>query len=37
MLMTAYQSAEQGKTLSFPPRGIDQFVPAVAKGEWKGR
>jgi predicted dehydrogenase len=37
MLMTAYQSAEQGKTLSFPPKGIEQFVPAVAKGEWKGR
>jgi predicted dehydrogenase len=36
MLMTAYQSAEQGKTLSFPPKGIDQFVPAVARGEWKG-
>ncbi|MGQ0647646.1 MAG: Gfo/Idh/MocA family protein [Gemmatimonadaceae bacterium] len=36
MLMTAYQSAEQGKTLSFPPRGIDKFVPAVAKGTWKG-
>ena len=37
MLMTAYQSAEQGKTLSFPPKGIEQFVPQVAKGEWKGR
>src|SRR5436309_4838283 len=37
MLMSAYQSAEQGKTLSFPPKGIDQFVPQVAKGEWKGR
>jgi predicted dehydrogenase len=37
MLMTAYQSAEQGKTLSFPPKGIDQFVPKVAKGEWSGR
>ena len=36
MLMTAYQSAEQGKTLNFPPKGIDQFVPAVAKGEWRG-
>jgi predicted dehydrogenase len=36
VLMTAYQSAEQGKTLSFPPKGIDQFVPAVARGEWKG-
>jgi predicted dehydrogenase len=35
LLMTAYQSAEQGKTLPFPPRGIDKFVPAVARGEWK--
>ncbi len=35
MLMSAYQSAEQGKTLSYPPRGIDRFVPAVARGEWK--
>jgi predicted dehydrogenase len=35
MLMTAYQSAEQGKTLSFPPKGIDKFVPAVAQGNWK--
>jgi hypothetical protein len=37
MLMTAYQSAEQGKTLAFPPKGIEQFVPAVARGEWQGR
>lgn len=35
ILMTAYQSAEQGKTLDFPPKGIDEFVPAVAKGTWK--
>jgi predicted dehydrogenase len=35
MLMTAYQSAEQGKTLSFPPKNIDRFVPKVAKGTWK--
>jgi predicted dehydrogenase len=34
MLMTAYQSAEQGKTLAFPPKGLDKFVPAVARGEW---
>jgi predicted dehydrogenase len=36
VLMTAYQSAEQGKTLTFPPKGIDQFMPAVARGEWRG-
>ena len=35
LLMTAYQSAEQGKTLSFPPKGIDTFMPKVAKGTWK--
>ena len=36
MLMTAYMSAEQGKTLAFPPKGLEEFVPAVARGEWKG-
>jgi predicted dehydrogenase len=35
MLMTAYQSAEQGRTLDFPPRGLDRFVPQVARGTWK--
>jgi len=35
VLMTAYMSAEQGKTLAFPPRGLDQFTPAVAKGTWR--
>jgi predicted dehydrogenase len=35
ILMSAYQSAEQGKTLRFPPNGLDAFVPAVAKGTWK--
>jgi predicted dehydrogenase len=35
VLMTAYQSAEQGKTLAFPPKGLEKFVPAVAQGTWK--
>ena len=35
LLMAAYQSAEQRKTLTFPPRGLDRFVPAVAQGKWK--
>src|SRR3989454_1064697 len=35
LLMTAYMSAEQGKTLEFPPAGLEQFVPAVARGTWK--
>ena len=37
MLMTAYQSAEEGKTLDFPPKKLDSFVPKVAKGEWNPR
>ncbi|MEP7346850.1 MAG: Gfo/Idh/MocA family oxidoreductase [Gemmatimonadaceae bacterium] len=35
VLMTAYQSAEQGKTLTFPPRGIEKFQPQVATGTWR--
>ena len=34
LLMTAYMSAEQDKTIQFPPSGLDDFIPAVAKGEW---
>ncbi len=37
LLMAAYMSAEQGKTVQFPPRGVDTFVPAVAQGTWKPR
>ena len=37
LLMTAYMSAEQERTLSFRPDGLDAFVPAVAKGTWTGR
>jgi predicted dehydrogenase len=37
LLMTAYASAEQGRTLEFPPPDIDSFVPAVARGTWKPR
>jgi predicted dehydrogenase len=35
LLMAAYQSAEQGRTLTFPPKGLETFVPAVAKGTWR--
>jgi predicted dehydrogenase len=34
LLMTAYMSAEQEKTIPFPPPGLESFVPAVARGEW---
>jgi predicted dehydrogenase len=35
MLMTAYQSAESGKTLAFPPKNLNTFKPKVAQGTWK--
>lgn len=34
LLMTAYMSAEKGKTIPFPPPGLEDYVPAVAKGTW---
>jgi predicted dehydrogenase len=34
LLMSAYMSAEQEKTIVFPPGDLDAFVPAVARGEW---
>jgi predicted dehydrogenase len=37
LLMTAYMSAEQERTIPFPPEGLDSFIPAVAKGEWNPR
>ncbi len=35
LLMTCYMSAEQGQTLTFPPAGLEDFVPAVQKGTWQ--
>jgi len=34
LLMTAYMSAEQERTIEFPPPGLAEFVPAVAQGRW---
>ncbi len=35
LLMAAYMSAEQERVVEFPPRDLDTFVPAVARGAWK--
>lgn len=37
MLMTAYMSAEEGKTIEYPPKKLEKFVPAVAQGTWGGK
>ena len=34
LLMAAYMSAEQGKTIKLPNKEIETFIPAVARGEW---
>ncbi len=34
LLMAAYMSAEQEKTIKLPNPDIDSFIPAVARGEW---
>ncbi|MGD8700098.1 MAG: Gfo/Idh/MocA family oxidoreductase [Gemmatimonadales bacterium] len=34
LLMAAYMSAELEKTVPFPPRDLETFVPAVARGAW---
>ena len=35
ILMAAYMSAEEGRTIAFPPSEVDDFVPAVARGAWR--
>lgn len=35
LMMSCYMSAEQGKTLHYPPPGMENFVPQVAQGTWK--
>ena len=34
LLMAAYMSAEQDRTVTFPPPGLETFIPAVARGLW---
>jgi len=34
LLMTAYMSAEREETIAFPPPNLEDFVPAVARGDW---
>jgi predicted dehydrogenase len=35
LLMTAYQSAEQGRTVDYPGEDLDTFTSAVSRYEWK--
>jgi len=35
LLMSAYRSAEEGRTIELPAKGIENFQPAVARGKWR--
>src|ERR1700691_1742676 len=35
LLMAAYKSAELGRTIPLPARGLESFKPLVAQGKWK--
>ena len=35
LMMHAYLSAEIGKKITYSPEQVDDFIPKVAKGEWK--
>jgi len=37
ILMAGYLSAEQGRTIDFPPTGLDTYTPTVAQGTWNPR
>ena len=37
LLMTAYQSAEQGRTLPYEASALADYVPPVARGGWRPR
>jgi predicted dehydrogenase len=37
LLMTAYRSAEEGRTLAFDPAALADYVPPVARGDWRPR
>ena len=37
ILMTAYKSAEEGRSLDFPPKDLAGYAPAVARGAWSPR
>jgi predicted dehydrogenase len=37
LLMAAYRSAEEGRTIDFPPADEAEYMPAVARGAWTGK
>ena len=36
LLMTCYMSAERERVVDWKPEGLEGYVPAVARGEWRG-
>lgn len=36
LLMTSYMSAEEERTIAWKPSNLEDFIPAVARGTWRG-
>ncbi|MFC1562959.1 hypothetical protein ACFL4Z_02810 [candidate division KSB1 bacterium] len=37
ILAACHMSAERGEKITFPPEGLDEFVPQVVQGTWDAR
>jgi predicted dehydrogenase len=35
LLMTAYMSADEERTIAWKPEGLERYIPPVAAGTWK--
>ncbi|MEM6644977.1 MAG: gfo/Idh/MocA family oxidoreductase, partial [Bacteroidota bacterium] len=36
LLMTAYMAAEEERTIAWKPNNLADYIPPVARGDWKG-
>jgi hypothetical protein len=34
LIMACYMSSEKGRKIRFPPTGVEDYVPAPARGSW---
>ena len=37
LMMASYMAVEKKRKLSFPPQGLEEFIPQVGKGTWNPR
>ncbi|MEM1589384.1 MAG: Gfo/Idh/MocA family oxidoreductase [Candidatus Bathyarchaeia archaeon] len=37
LIMSMYMASEKGEKIYFPPEGLDEYIPSVAKGVWRAK